>query len=205
MDKIKKTYSGEGQDIFVSRFLQAVKNEDFLFLDIGCGNTLEKSNSYAFEEIGCHGYCVDVAIPTNRKSQVIQCNVADERFDELISNIKSNVSYISIDVDKDSGIALEKVLFSKNNIKFDIMTFEHELCCGNVPLKNRSFEILQDKGYFCLFENVRYNESNDSAFEDWWINPNLKTNNQHSLIIKNKKSNPNLYKNMYWGDILKLI
>jgi len=199
--KIKKSYSGEGQDIFVLELFKNENVENFNFLDIGCAEMNTKSNCYAFEEIECEGVFVDQNFYNDVRKNFFQCDIKTDLFDEFLLNIDPNISYISIDVDECSGTALKKILESANDIKFKAMTFEHELCNGNQSLKNESFELLSKKGYLCIFENVHYNNNGNSPFEDWWVDPNYKLPDKFYKIIKNK----NEYKDMYWEDIIKLI
>lgn len=203
MKNINKSYSGEGQDIFALSLLNKVKIDDFSFLDVGCAEPFNKSNGSLFDEIGCSGLFIDKDSFNYNRRNFYQCDVHSDYFDNILKIIFRHINYLSIDVDGASGVALEKIINHKKT--FDILTFEHELCCGNLSLKNFSTKILKENGYLCLFENVHYDKNKQTPFEDWWINPKYQFEKEHLKLIQEKKNNDKAFCDLYWEDILKLI
>jgi hypothetical protein len=177
-------HSHEQQDEFIYNLFNGKQNG--FFLDIACGNPVVGNNTYTLEKF-CNwkGFCFDNGRITNwaewRTSPFIMLNAtSNDLTDFLICNIPENlvVDYVSLDVDADGTnlalMALKRVL--ESNIKFKAITFEHECYIHGPSIRNNAILLLQEKGFVCLFEDVRLwsgglSDDLDSSFEDWWIHP----------------------------------
>jgi len=120
-----------------------------------------------------------------------------ELFDKL--NVPNNLDYLQIDLE--SGMMTPLNLLKKldneilNDYKFATVTFEHDIYCsrenskdnvgcaqnGWVPFNPKNFhtvreesrKIFKDRGYFCVFEDIKCSEEYQNPFEDWWVHPDL--------------------------------
>lgn len=174
------TYSQAMQDIFVYKIL----GRGGYFLDIGCSDGVEQSNSLSLErDLGWDGLLMDnnpILINQCKSTRVNQKSfTCDATSRQAISNILTEnqcpkvIDYISLDIDDAS---LEGLLaLPLDDYSFKIMTFEHDLYGGREICqikKSESHKILSQYGYKCITENVLAYD-NSCPYEDWFYNPNL--------------------------------
>lgn len=182
--------SKEGQDILVHKLFGYQKG---LFLDIGCGKPVKGNNTYALERLGWSGLLFDweedPASFLKRKATYFKVDVTSSEFVDILSRESPrDVDYISLDVEESSEAALKNIL--DNNIKFKVMTFEHNSHADRGSVRDSSRELLFEAGYKILFGDVRMMCRSDTligdgprdemrlirnwgTFEDWWINPDF--------------------------------
>jgi hypothetical protein len=174
------TYSQAMQDIFVSKVL----GRNGYFLDIGCSDGVEQSNSLLLERyLGWDGLLLDnnpVLINQCKATRINQksftCDATNSQ--SILNILKENqcpdiIDYISLDIDDASLDGLLSLPLDKYSFK--IMTFEHDLYGGREIChikKVESHKILSKYGYKCITENVLAYENN-SPYEDWFYNPSL--------------------------------
>lgn len=173
-----KTYSQVCQD----RFALTLIGKKGYFLDLGAGwdHSRVNSNTLLLEEWGWDGICVD-ANPEHarlRRSASIRSKmevvyIPQTPIRQLLKqhNAPSSIDYLSVDIDPNSVIALENFPFDEYDFK--VLTFEHDAYAGGPWQKDRACEILTEKGYIRLCNNVNVQEEIGLGlyFEDWWINP----------------------------------
>ena len=186
-EKDKKHFeSAQGQDLFALGLLPHGET----FLDIGSGGPLICNNTYILEKNQWKGICVDnisdeglgVEHPNMersykevRESQFFNLDACSEEFINLIKEHYPSkiIDYISLDID-DSGIECLTNLIA-NGFNFKCMTFEHDLYnrkAMNYINKYASKDLLLERGYYPLFENVCLYGNGVNPWEDWWINLN---------------------------------
>lgn len=174
------TYSQAMQDIFVAKVL----GRSGYFLDIGCSDGFEQSNSLLLErDLGWDGLLIDNnpalinqcrASRINQKSFACDATSSQSILSILTENHCPNIiDYISLDIDDASLDGL--LALPLDQYSFKIMTFEHDLYGGREIChikKSESHRILSKYGYKCITENVLAYE-NSSPYEDWFYNPSL--------------------------------
>ena len=167
--EINDMYAGGQQDIFVICMLGKIKGT---FVDIGCRDPENHSNTALLERMGWKGIGIDLQDYTERwtekrpMSTFVQSDALEIDYQEKFKEcgLVSPVDYLSLDLDG-RGIAfkcLEKVLNS--GYEFKVLTVEHDAYNGNVEsdmIPQRNFLI--NKGYV-LARKCDY-------IEDFWINP----------------------------------
>lgn len=195
---IYNSYSFEQQDLFVAHVLSHKKNG--IFLDVACAHPTIGSNTLLLEkELGWHGYGYDIGDCekdfdfSNKRpnTKFIQMDATGKEFTEsLINHGLQKVDYISLDVDIGgaveknlSHLALYRIL--EANIKFDVMTIEHEAFKYGDIKKNIVRQKLESIGYYLLFGDISFPDGR--AFEDWWISPNAFDQQILSLQSHNMK------------------
>ena len=176
-------YSHEQQDEFIYNIFDQKKNG--FFLEISCGNPIIGSNTYTLEKYNQWSgfsfdiYDVDAAYQWSEKrtSKFVQINATTEQFTEFLKNNMPPdliVDYISLDIDDDSILALQRVIDA--GVKFKSVTFEHEYHRLGDTQRTASRDILEEIGMVRLFEDVRAANIHGPCgetivFEDWWIHP----------------------------------
>lgn len=171
-------YSQALQDIFVGKVI----GKNGYYLDIGCSDGIEQSNSFVLErDFNWDGLLIDndasliqrcKETRTNQKS--FACDATNPT--NILNLLKENnspkvIDYISLDIDDASLDGL--LALPLNDYSFKLMTFEHDLY-GNREIchikKKESHRILSSLGYKCVTEDVlAYSDS--GPYEDWFFNP----------------------------------
>jgi hypothetical protein len=170
-----ETYSDAYQDIFT---LKLFNNQKGYYLDIGCSDGINKSNSYLLEKEGWNGVMID-----NRESEIQKCKLnrknicyqADATEKDSILNILLKeqsplvIDYLSLDIDDFSLPCLFN--FPHFEFKFKFLTFEHDIYAGRqdcIDRKNKTTPFLENLGYLKIADNVCWN---NLPYEDWFIHP----------------------------------
>lgn len=169
---LTKSYSQAGQDRFVHALLPYTSGT---FLDVGSCHPIEKSNTYALEQLGWTGVLVDSdpgvveLTPKHRTSRFVSGDATDA---ELLRNLPLRygvgdvIDYFSLDVDNATSLVVGR--FPWLRWRFRVMTIEHDSYrFGNGP-RDTMRRVLQALGYYLLCADVC---DQGLAFEDWWVHP----------------------------------
>lgn len=172
-----ESYSQVGQDYFAYKIL--LENKDpyvGYFIDVASGDPVKGNNTYSLEKnYGWKGLLVDYnkdfeEHTKNKRKSVFLCEDAIklnwlEKIKEY--NMPKTIDYLSFDLDDNSVSAICNIPFDE--IEFKVMTVEHDSYrLGDFP-KTTMRNILKEKGYQLVCEDVK--EEHDNNFEDWWVNP----------------------------------
>lgn len=193
-----ESYSQIGQDYFAYKILLENKTPyKGYFIDVASGDPIRGNNTYSLEKnYDWTGLLVDYnkdfeeTTKMKRKS-IFLCEDAlkidwVKRLND--HNLPKIIDYLSFDLDDNSVIALSHIPFDE--IEFKVMTVEHDSYrLGDYP-KHIMRNILKEKGYELVCEDVK--EEHDNNFEDWWVNPNYVSEE----IIKKYKCNNEYYYNI---------
>ncbi len=171
-----ETYSDAYQDIFTLKLFNNTPNG--YFLDIGCSDGVDKSNTLILERHGWKGILFDIESyhiensRKNRKSPAVQEDVSKPDVMKKILlelDAPKTIDYISLDIDQASLICLQN--FPLSDYRFKFMTFEHDLYSGRpdcIDRKNIAPQLLQKFGYVRIANNVLWN---NMPYEDWFVDP----------------------------------
>lgn len=170
-----KSNSQSGQDRFAYEIL--VKPDWFTsgtFLDIGCSHPIEKNNTYALEQLGWHGLCVDIREDIRpmfsvRNSPYGCFDVRTADWNSILPKYGIKipmVDYVSLDVDECSLDALTQLVTSV--IRFRAITIEHDKYRRGDSLRDGMRHMLSCHGYELIFSDVK---CDGLPFEDWWVDP----------------------------------
>jgi hypothetical protein len=185
--------SQASQDYFVAKAL----GYKGYYLDIGCSDGFEQSNSFILEtEFSWDGLMIDNNHDlinqcrqnrTNQKSFVCDATNRDSIIKILLdNNAPKTIDYISLDVDDASLNALRA--FPVEDYEFKIMTFEHDIYNQkryDTEKKVESRKLLFNLGYKCITENVLAYQ-NSGPYEDWFYNPKYFNDTIFSKLIGSK-------------------
>ena len=150
-----------------------IKPENYLagtFLDIGCGDPIFISNTYALEQLGWSGWLIDgdpqwgTSCHEKRTSPFI---CADATTVDWLSLLGGQLlwDYISLDVDHAQVAALKNLL--KHGIRFRAATVEHDFYRFGPEPRKEIRAYLHAAGYTILCEDVLCN--GPEPYEDFWI------------------------------------
>ena len=162
---IFQPHSQVGQDRFA--YEVCGRKTDGTFVDIGCGDPISCNNTYALEQIGWRGLCLDrVADPQrihlrSAKNVVADGMEADWRF--LLRGMPPLIDYLSLDCDENSLGVLASLPLA--DYGFGVITIEHDRYRLGNEQADRERELLSHSGYVLICKDVKW-EGN--PFEDWW-------------------------------------
>lgn len=172
------SYSQVFQDVFVHTLI----GDRGYFLDLGAGDPEGglNSNTLLLEQKGWDGICVDGhAHHIKRRkdfalrSSIVCTFIPDTTIKEILDShgAPKIIDYVSVDIEPISVVALHNFPFDE--YEFKIMTFEHDLYLGGPSQKEESYQILTNRGYVRLCDNVNVPDilGFGKYFEDWWVNP----------------------------------
>jgi len=168
-----KSYSQAAQDLFVNYLHPSVGT----FLDIGASHPTELSNTCALEQLGWHGLLVDndpnafARLVKERRGPCLfvdATSVNDWKEMLLGAGLWPHITYLSLDIDAGTLAALGKLPLSE--LRFDIITIEHDAYRFGDGPRAAMRDRLQAAGYNLICADVRHS---GLAFEDWLVAPDL--------------------------------
>ena len=168
---IKRNYSQMCQDMFVLTMLNGKRNG--AFLEIGCGDPVDGSNTKLLEEFGWKGISIDVVPDLSEKfSKQRTCSfiAADATQMDFNALVQHDYDYLQIDIEPPlaSLQTLLKIPLDKN--RFAVITFEHDDYRSS-EIKERSRAYLRSHGYVMVVGDIAINQY--ESCEDWWVHPDL--------------------------------
>jgi hypothetical protein len=98
------------------------------------------------------------------------------------NNFPTNMDYLQIDLDVDNKSTLDTLRLLEQRVfdkyKFATITFEHDIYSGNFfDTREISRKIFEKRGYVLAFPDVTvYWNGKHQPFEDWYIHPDLVSN-----------------------------
>lgn len=182
-----KFYSQANQDRFVYEILIKSNPNPVLngtFLDIGCNDPVEISNTYALEQLGWTGCLLDIhegMIDKCRAKRTSLCLVADATKFDWNTLPYTHFNYLSIDVDQHTEPTIDSLLNSK--LSFDIATIEHDCYFFGTTYRDRLREKLTRAGYHLYIGDVCNDDGFYNSFEDWWVSEKYKNINFDQSFI----------------------
>jgi len=209
-EKIEKNYSQVFQDMFVLSMLDGKK--DGTFLEIGGSKPFENNNTALLEqEFGWGGVSIEwnesfvQEYKQNRPTTKILCSNALEIDYELLllENYKGNIiDYLQLDIEplKNTYECLLKIPFDK--YQFRVITYEHDHYADiTQTYREKSRKYLLDNGYKLIANDISLDGK--SAFEDWWVHPDLVDQNIIEKMISiteyTKKADYYMLSNDYYA------
>lgn len=197
-DRIKNNFSQAYQDMFTMFINQGKINGKYV--EIGSGDPKWFNNTYLLEtQFNWRGIGIDSneelvrSYNSSRKNQAICANAHDLDYYKLLETIfgeDTEIDYLQLDCEPPESTynLLLKLPFDK--YKFKVITFEHDYY-ADIEKKYRqlSRDFLINQGYELVISNV--SSTDWSAFEDWWVCPDLV---DQSVVAKIKNDNNSVKK-----------
>ncbi len=193
-NKIMKSYSQAGQDLFVYHINNGKIGK---FLDLGCSLPKKINNTYLLELSGWDGISLDIQDFNQqwkeRNSLFIQTDCLNIDYNQLLNNHYSDkvIDYLTLDMEGcgDRFKLLQKVFESEYSFK--IITIEHDSYLGENFIKNEKIpqrDFLKSKGYKLVCSDISHIKDPNLYFEDWWVNPQYFDEEKISLWESDKTS-----------------
>jgi FkbM family methyltransferase len=189
-------YSQAGQDKWIHEMI----GDKGFFVDCGAYDGIQTSNTYALENLGWKGICIEAnpqfyqSLCANRTSINIHRAVTDHwgmigfghdkiggetkvpcsTLNKILSHINcpTRIDYLSLDIEGQETNALTYLDFDKYKIK--LITVEHNLYCEGPANKDKIFSLLTAQGFRRVIEDVKCLDPNplyfNQPFEDWYVN-----------------------------------
>jgi len=198
-------YLGQAQqDKFILNILKEKTNG--YFLEIGSNHPININNTYLLEnKYHWKGIMVEYQesyLPSYKQYRPNSIHIINDAtkidYKNLFesNNIPLTLDYLQIDLEANNGSTiktlqkLDEEIFDK--YKFATVTFEHDIYHTNFDnTREKSREIFNKRGYFCVFEDINQNYIN--PYEDWYVHPELV---DMDYVQKLKETNNKHYKNL---------
>jgi hypothetical protein len=163
-----QSHSQAGQDQFAWEILG---HKPGTFLDIGANHPVEKSNTYALEQMGWTGimvendaHCVDLL-----RAQRGACLLAGDatKLDwTTVALPHGGIEYLSLDVDESTLAVLRNLMAAK--ARFSLITLEHDAYRFGTERRDEMAELLRGDRYDILCADVC---DKGLSFEIWAVDP----------------------------------
>tara|TARA_R100000008_G_C3575627_1_gene165083 strand:+ start:868 stop:1650 length:783 start_codon:yes stop_codon:yes gene_type:complete len=190
------------------------------FLELGSREPKTTNNSYILEkEFGWKGFLVEKdrthessyrTIRPNSVPIIKDATQIDYKSLFKQNNFPNNLDFWQLDLEVRDNTALKTLIKINDEIlgeyKFATVTMEHDIYTGfqtAVETRTKSREILQDRGYYCVFSDIldapdvcplhlsdrmlKYG-CVDYPYEDWWVHPDL-VNMEYIKHLQTKNKN----------------
>lgn len=172
-----KSYSQAYQDAFAIACNGWKANGTFV--DLGAGDPVAGSNTFALEERGWSGLVADIATENELRAHRIRSNVYGDAFDPAVDEEirrHSVIDFLSLDLEPPELTLRRLASLPLGRVKFKVACVEHDLYRGNESIRAAMRGILEWHGYRMAAADVRMlAESEDGLVlvpvEDWWIHP----------------------------------
>ena len=176
-ETIENNYSQAMQDMFVLTMLDGKKNG--VYVEVGADQPKGINNSYLLEtEFGWSGVSFELDedkveyFNSIRKNKCVCADATDYDYESLFNerNYPKQIDYLQLDIDPAEGTleAMKKIPFS--DYRFSVITYETDVYSSGPDIQDEEIAFLKERGYQLVVRNVK-NENN--PFEDWWIDPNI--------------------------------
>lgn len=159
-----------GQDEYAYRVLGSPNKGTFL--DIGSGLPVQRNNSYALEQLGWKGYCVDAGDHAKLYEKerplatFIKVDARTADWNKILQGT-TLIDYLSFDVDESTTDVLRA--FPWDRIQFRVITIEHDAYRTGQEPRDEIRDTLTLRGYVLARANVKTDWGKE--FEDWFIHP----------------------------------
>lgn len=163
------SYSQSGQDTFA--WEASGRKMNGKFLDIGCNDPKINNNTYALEQLGWKGVCIDILHfdYSNRISKFIKADARTLDYGFVASPF---VDYLSLDCDECSREVMEALPWSR--VRFGAVSLEHDVYKDGPALKDWAKSFLLSRGYRLYRDNVLAPVTpgmpwSGQPYEDWFV------------------------------------
>ncbi len=199
LEKIKHNYSEAYQDMFV--LTMTAGKQKGTYLEIGSADPFKSNNTALLETVfDWKGVSVEYLEQevTNfnnaRKNNCIQADARVVNYTELLKEYGQDIDYLQLDCDPPviTYEILEKIPFHKH--RFAVITYEHDAYQDpGATYRAKSREFLSKAGYILAAGDIAPDKNR--TFEDWWIHPELVSENilQQMISLDPRTKRADLY------------
>lgn len=202
--KIERNYSQLLQDIFILSILNGKENG--IYLEIGSGDPVHFNNTFLLEtEFNWKGIGIEINSDLankhdSRKNKVICEDARTIRYEEVLNTITDSyvIDYLQLDCEPSDVTydIMTRIPFDK--YKFAVITYEHDDYVDiSRQYKNKSRKFLQNLGYLLVVNDVSVDGK--SSTEDWWVYPDLISDEILKIMTSNDLTVVKNIKNYMYG------
>jgi tetratricopeptide (TPR) repeat protein len=174
-DKIERNYSQVYQDIFVLTMLDGKR--EGRFVEVGCGDPVLNNNTILLEkEFGWTGIAIDILLEKTdkfnreRPTKTICTDATILNYSDILD--KGDYDYLQLDCEPAINTFKTLLRIPFDTHKFAVITFEHDKYIDeNKEIQEKAKDYLESYGYIRVVNNI--SEDKFSPFEDWWVHPDL--------------------------------
>lgn len=208
-ESIVNNHSQVFQDIFVLSMLDGKRNGTFL--EIGGGYAYHKNNTALLDnQFGWKGVtielnesCVEDYKKYRPNSNVLCTNALFINYSKLLKEYfkdESVIDYLQLDIEPSANTYEALLAIPFDEYKFRVITYEHDHYVDvSGSYRDKSRQYLQKMGYEMVVSNIA--EDDESAFEDWWIHPDLVDKSIIAIMKDTSDSVKNASKYMLCGEV----
>ena len=209
-ENIKNNHSQVFQDMFILSILNGKR--EGTFIEIGGGFPYHKNNTALLEsDFGWKGVSIEFnEICANDYKQhrpntnVLHANALLINYSRLIKEYfgsETIIDYLQLDIEPSANTYEALLSIPFDEYKFRVITYEHDHYVDvSESYKDKSREYLTKMGYQLVVTNVA--EDDESAFEDWWVHPDLVDGYIVDVMKATDDSVKNAGKYMLCGEIV---
>lgn len=186
----KLTFSQAGQDLFCS--IMNGEKKDGIYLEIGGSHPYESNNTFLLEsKYNWKGYSIEINKKEtdfyNLKRKNLCLNHDATNFDYIKlfkeKNFPKQIDYLSIDIEPAENTLKALKALPLDKYRFSVITYEHDNYVSGPKCMEESRNILKSLGYKLVVSNVI---SNKRDFEDWYVDPNVISEEIWSKYVNEK-------------------
>lgn len=195
---INHNHSQVYQDMFILTMLNGKRNGSYL--EVGSGEPYKNSNTGLLEtQFGWLGIGIEYnqefadKHKQQRKSPILCTDALLVDYKKLLQKYfpdKNTIDYLQLDVEPSANTYEVLLSIPFDQYKFAVITYEHDYYVDITrSYREKSRDYLESKGYQLIVPNISPNE--DSAFEDWWVHPELVDKDTIKKIIRHTSAEIN--------------
>ena len=197
-ESIENNWSQSMQDMFVLSMLDGKRNG--IYVEIGADQPRVISNTYLLENnFDWSGVSFELDADkvtyfnSIRKNKCLSEDATLYDYKSLFEerNYPKQIDYLQLDIDPAEGTLRALKALPLDDYKFSVITYETDVYSSGADIQDEEISILKDAGYQLVVKNIK---NEDNPFEDWWIDPN---------IISEEKWRP--YKTLVGGNSAEVI
>lgn len=208
-ENIKNNHSQVFQDIFILSMLDGKKNGTYL--EIGGGYAYHKNNTALLESefewkgvsIEFNEHCVNDYKFHRPNANVLHANALLLNYSKLLKKYFADqtiIDYLQLDIEPSANTYEALLSIPFDEYKFRVITYEHDHYVDvSGSYRDKSREYLTEMGYELVVSNVA--EDDESAFEDWWVHPDLVDRSIVNIMKATDDSVKNAGKYMLCGEL----
>ena len=177
LEDIQVNHSQLHQDMFVLCVLDGLRGGSYL--DIGAHEPVFINNTVLLEQqFGWRGLSVELSAPhvqrhhAMRRNPCLQADATtlDYRAALAEAGLGPVIDYLSLDTDPPEVTLRALDQLPHGDVRFRVITFEHDLSAGGEAVRRLSRERLHALGYELVVADVAWGHR---VVEDWWVAPEL--------------------------------
>jgi hypothetical protein len=189
-EKIEQNFSQTYQDMFVLAALDG--KQDGKYLEIGAADPFKGSNSALLEKLGWSGISLEILehevekFKTNRKNTILHVDATKVDYRELLID-SPVIDYLQVDCEPPATTFAILKMLPFDTTKFAVITYEHDYYADvSKSYRDLSRKFLEEKGYVLIAGNIA--PDSKSAYEDWWVHPELVSKERIEMLQDKDKS-----------------